>query len=116
MDRKRDRLKIHVTYDHSGRAKKYERQISLGSFGNKQVKFEAVHEDGSWHTHAILPPTGKEELYIHINTTRDNDEDQAWGWASDDLIELNRESRIFINDIESLSQVEVSVEIKENGI
>tara|TARA_R100001443_G_scaffold85308_1_gene91907 strand:- start:728 stop:1078 length:351 start_codon:yes stop_codon:yes gene_type:complete len=113
MSRKREKLQIHVTYDHSGRAKKYEREISLGSFGLKRVKFEAVHEDGCWHTHAILPPTGDKELYIHINTTRDNDEDEAWGWASDDLIELNKESRIFIKDIESLSQVEVSVEIQE---
>ena len=115
MSRKRDRLQIHVTYDQSGRAKKYVREISLGSFGHHHVRFEAVHEDGSWHTHAILPPTGEKELYININTTSDNESDEAWGWSTDELTELNRESRIFINDIESLSQVEVSVEIKENG-
>jgi hypothetical protein len=115
MSRKRDRLQIHVTYDQSGRAKKYKREISLGSFGHHRVRFEAVREDGSWHTHAILPPTGEKELYININTTVENKQDEAWGWSTDELTELTRESRIFINDIESLSQVEVSVEIQENG-
>ena len=116
MGRKRDRLQIHVTYDQSGRAKKYERQISLGSFGHHRVRFEAVREDGSWHTHAILPPTGEKELYININSERENKEDEAWGWSNDELTELSRESRIFMSDIKSLSQVEVSVEIQEHGI
>lgn len=113
--RTRDKLQIHVTYDQHGKAKKYTRKVSLGTFGHKTARFEAIFEEGGWHTHAILPPTGDNELYIRINTTKNNNEDSAWGWSTDELTELNRESRLFIEDIEMLNRVEVSVEIKESN-
>lgn len=111
--RTRDKLQINVTYNQYGRPLKYTREVSLGTFGHKRVRLEAKFEENQWFTHAVLPPTGDDELYIRINTSKNNTEDSAWGWSTDELYELNKESRLFIEDVEMLNRVEVSVEITE---